>query len=251
MRDRTFQFKDIVIRKPCHESWVEMLPEAGGRFCQLCQKTVVDFSNKTETEFNAIVSARKPGERLCGRFRIDQIQGAVVTQARESNPRTKWSTAIRYHASASAAFVLLGMWQGLQGKQPPAPIPFLEIQQPRPQSDPSAVPTSLPINAVILDQYGNNIADSLVVTLIFPNGKRKEIITQRGFFHLETEGMQSTDKVRLEIQSQTFESSESLREYKPLRTQTTLGDAYAWNVNVEVDYEYYMIQGDYDPGFED
>jgi len=33
----------ISIENPCHEDWQKMLPESQGRFCQACEKTVVDL----------------------------------------------------------------------------------------------------------------------------------------------------------------------------------------------------------------
>lgn len=36
------------IAKPCREEWQNMTPNELGRHCQNCQKTVVDFSSKTD-----------------------------------------------------------------------------------------------------------------------------------------------------------------------------------------------------------
>ncbi|HVV07067.1 MAG TPA: hypothetical protein VHC96_22720 [Puia sp.] len=34
----------LFISNPCHEQWDTMQPDARGRFCGACRKTVVDFT---------------------------------------------------------------------------------------------------------------------------------------------------------------------------------------------------------------
>ena len=63
----------ISIPEPCHEDWNKMSPEQQGRFCGVCSKTVVDFSNKSQVEVDAIIDEKK-GEKVCGRFRIEQVE---------------------------------------------------------------------------------------------------------------------------------------------------------------------------------
>ncbi len=62
----------ISIPKPCHEDWNQMTPEERGRFCSVCQKTVLDFSEKTKEEILEFIQAHRH-EKLCGRFRSDQL----------------------------------------------------------------------------------------------------------------------------------------------------------------------------------
>ncbi len=67
----------ITIPEPCHEDWAQMTPEQQGRFCGVCSKTVVDFSNKSDQEVDAIIEEKK-GEKVCGRFRVDQVAAPVT-----------------------------------------------------------------------------------------------------------------------------------------------------------------------------
>ncbi len=67
----------ISIPKPCHEDWNQMTPEQKGRFCGVCNKTVVDFTNKTTTEVDQIIDEKK-SEKICGRFNSTQIAGPVT-----------------------------------------------------------------------------------------------------------------------------------------------------------------------------
>lgn len=63
---------DISIKKPCHENWDNMTPNEQGAFCHKCVKSVIDFSDKTIEEIKAYFAA-KTKERVCGRFREDQM----------------------------------------------------------------------------------------------------------------------------------------------------------------------------------
>lgn len=54
----------LTIPEPCHEDWNKMSPTEQGRFCKLCSKNVVDFSNKSKPEIIETILA-SPG-KVCG-----------------------------------------------------------------------------------------------------------------------------------------------------------------------------------------
>jgi outer membrane protein OmpA-like peptidoglycan-associated protein len=62
----------IQIPKPCHEDWNQMKVYSEGRFCDCCQKNVIDFSQKTDAEVLHILS--RVQSSVCGRFRKDQLK---------------------------------------------------------------------------------------------------------------------------------------------------------------------------------
>lgn len=65
----------ISIPEPCHENWHEMTPNEKGRFCQSCQKTVVDFTQMTNQQlYQAILHS---GNQLCGHFHADQLNTPI------------------------------------------------------------------------------------------------------------------------------------------------------------------------------
>jgi Secretion system C-terminal sorting domain len=66
------QHLQISIPKPCHQDWNKMTPEERGRFCSVCQKTVLDFSEKTKEEIQEFILAHRH-EKLCGRFRSEHL----------------------------------------------------------------------------------------------------------------------------------------------------------------------------------
>lgn len=63
---------NIHIPKPCHEDWDKMTPNEKGSFCAKCCKTVVDFTTKTTEDIRNYLQ-EKAGQKVCGRFRQDQL----------------------------------------------------------------------------------------------------------------------------------------------------------------------------------
>jgi hypothetical protein len=61
----------LFIADPCHEQWGDMQPDAEGRFCGSCQKTVVDFSMMSDQEVLSWFAGA--GRSVCGRFTTDQL----------------------------------------------------------------------------------------------------------------------------------------------------------------------------------
>ena len=61
------------IPKPCHEDWNTMTQEEKGRFCSVCSKTVFDFTLSSNEQIQEHLDKKK-GQRVCGRFRDDQLK---------------------------------------------------------------------------------------------------------------------------------------------------------------------------------
>jgi hypothetical protein len=94
------------IPQPCHESWDAMTPAAQGRHCAGCQKTVVDFTHKTDAEILALL-AGAAGGRTCGRFAAGQL-GRPLQRAAPAAP-----TAARWRTWLAAAGALWGLREGV------------------------------------------------------------------------------------------------------------------------------------------
>lgn len=69
MSNRTFK---ITINNPCSNDWNDMDPVSVGRFCHSCQKNVVDFSGKNDSEIKDYIQKHQ-NEELCGRFLKSQV----------------------------------------------------------------------------------------------------------------------------------------------------------------------------------
>lgn len=71
-KTKTVQFQ---IPEPCSENWNKMHSLPGGRFCDNCEKTVVDFSEMTDNEL--VRFFERNDQKLCGRFRSDQLNKEI------------------------------------------------------------------------------------------------------------------------------------------------------------------------------
>jgi hypothetical protein len=62
----------LTIEEPCHEKWNNMAPADKGRFCDSCQKQVIDFTGMSDSQLVAFFKKPSTGS-LCGRFNADQL----------------------------------------------------------------------------------------------------------------------------------------------------------------------------------
>lgn len=69
MKTKQINYK---IEEPCHADWDQMKPEAKGRFCSSCSKTVVDFSNMSDFSIVNYLENNKH-QSVCGRFDEKQL----------------------------------------------------------------------------------------------------------------------------------------------------------------------------------
>lgn len=63
--------QDLKLHFACNENWDTMSPCALGKFCDSCQKSVHDFSDKSQDDLiNALAGSEG---RICGRFTSEQV----------------------------------------------------------------------------------------------------------------------------------------------------------------------------------
>jgi hypothetical protein len=94
----------ISIPEPCHEDWNSMTPDANGKFCNSCSKSVIDFTNKTDAEIHTMMMERK-NEKVCGHFNKTQVNRPfALTIPYHTLPRNLSST----RAFAVALFIVFG-----------------------------------------------------------------------------------------------------------------------------------------------
>jgi hypothetical protein len=65
-------YNRLHIPTPCHEDWNKMTPDAKGAFCKQCNKSVHDFTQRSEEEVQTILESLK-GQEVCGRFNNSQL----------------------------------------------------------------------------------------------------------------------------------------------------------------------------------
>ncbi|WP_269234218.1 hypothetical protein [Flavobacterium flavigenum] len=64
----------ITIPKPCNENWNSMSPDKNGRFCNSCNKTVIDFTKMKNAQIHKYFTENSDKERICGHFKLNQIE---------------------------------------------------------------------------------------------------------------------------------------------------------------------------------
>ena len=74
------------IQKPCTEDWGKMSPEQQGRHCQVCCKTVVDFSKKNNSEIVDFLKTNSD-KKICGRFKSEQLTPPAGSREPKKNSR--------------------------------------------------------------------------------------------------------------------------------------------------------------------
>ena len=93
----------LTIPQPCHQSWAAMTPATAGRHCAACEKTVVDFTLKTDAEILAFLAGAVSG-RTCGRFAAGQLERPLQ--------RAVLAAPTRWRAWLAAAVAVWGLREG-------------------------------------------------------------------------------------------------------------------------------------------
>ena len=73
----------IEIPEACGENWEHMTVSQLGKFCQVCKKEVIDFTNTTDDE---LLQKIKSGQKICGRFKQSQLSRDL----KPNNSKTNW-----------------------------------------------------------------------------------------------------------------------------------------------------------------
>ena len=112
----------VNIPEPCHEDWNKMTPREQGRHCAACNKTVIDFTIKTDEQ---IIETLESKGDICGRFKNQQLDREIVLARKDKNNYISWA------ASGLFAFLALGSNDAQAQSAAPQTIPISQI--PRPQ----------------------------------------------------------------------------------------------------------------------
>jgi len=67
----------IAIPEPCNEDWNKMTPDKTGRFCLVCNKSVIDFTNKLPDEIQHFFN-KNQDKKICGRFKNSQLDAVSI-----------------------------------------------------------------------------------------------------------------------------------------------------------------------------
>lgn len=94
----------INIPNPCQEEWNQMTPDEKGRFCSVCAKSVIDFTEKSDEEIKEIITQNLENN-ICGRFKKSQISHPLSIQI----PQQLVYSQTQYHKMfLLALFIIMG-----------------------------------------------------------------------------------------------------------------------------------------------
>lgn len=168
----------VSIPHPCTEDWNQMQPRNCGRFCNSCQKTVVDFTTYSDADF--IAYFQKEAYNPCGRFTQHQLS---LPLGQTSKPIPAWlRNSSKY---ITAAFI------GLTGLTTQT-----DAQENRTEQNSSSngaiqttydTYTSVKIRGNVLDYNGDGVPGASIQLL---NAQSNAITDIDGRFEISIDGLQ-------------------------------------------------------------
>ena len=66
----------LILTSPCAERWDEMQPSGAGRYCDSCEKNIVDLSTKSDAELLQFFNKKK--DDVCGRLLSSQLNRELL-----------------------------------------------------------------------------------------------------------------------------------------------------------------------------
>jgi hypothetical protein len=67
--------ENVSLAFECPQNWDSMAVCGNGRFCNVCQKIVYDFTDKSQKDYE--IALRQHGGQMCGRFTKKQLTPSV------------------------------------------------------------------------------------------------------------------------------------------------------------------------------
>lgn len=81
----------ITIPEPCDQNWNEMQPCGLNRFCNKCDKQIIDFTFYSDVALTRIIKENEG--RICGKFTIDQLDRELIAPKKKNSFFAKFSTS--------------------------------------------------------------------------------------------------------------------------------------------------------------
>lgn len=122
------------IHKPCTENWDHMQSSLHGKFCDICSKHVVDFTEKTEQEVQDIFNQAN-GKEVCGKLPVSFSKIAtgviLITNLTFSQAQTTAHTFVTTEQNTSHLTMLSGklIFKNSKKEIPNAEVIFIHKTQ--------------------------------------------------------------------------------------------------------------------------
>ncbi|PZR26688.1 MAG: hypothetical protein DI535_13490 [Citrobacter freundii] len=149
----------LEIASPCSENWDKMDRTERGRFCQSCQKQVIDFTGMSDQQLALFFKHNKTN--VCGRTRNDQL-GQELELPRK---RIHW---FRYFVQVALPALIFSNKGYTQGKITPLPKMERFIRGPQDTSKiivpaVDSTPVSRIINGRVIDRSGIQLSGASIM----------------------------------------------------------------------------------------
>jgi hypothetical protein len=222
---------------PCDTDWYAMDPCAeGNRYCQSCQKEVVDMSAMSNEEVIAYLKAN-PGS--CGNFFEGQVNVFDGDQSNESpvkrlvrNPIAVGSTWKKAAAAAATLALLHGQMPAEASPTDPVAIEAGHLGGDNKGDDKSGPSVNTMLTGIVVDQNGRMVPVPLVLKIY----RGSEVLTypievSNGLFAVDLQGKADpSDRLTIVIRSQTVNKW----TFAKSKTRTLLGEGQNLTVEAEV-----------------
>lgn len=86
----------ITIPEPCDQKWSEMQPCGSNRFCNKCERQIIDFTYYSDAALTKVIEENEG--RICGKLTKDQLDRELISSYRKQS----------FFANVSARW--LGLW---------------------------------------------------------------------------------------------------------------------------------------------
>jgi hypothetical protein len=73
----------ITIPEPCDQKWSEMQACGSNRFCNKCEKQIIDFTYYSDAALTKVI--KENGGRICGKFTKDQLDRELISSFKKQS----------------------------------------------------------------------------------------------------------------------------------------------------------------------
>lgn len=143
----------ISVPQPCTEDWNKMTPLEQGRFCDSCQKCVVDFTAFTDEQLYKYFAEHK-GKKVCGRIKKTQLNRQI------NIPYQPHSTLYKWMMVAGLALVFVALPERNNFAQTPMIQQSIHDTSPN-QPDKDA--DSIKISGIVVDNNNDPVVAAIVI----------------------------------------------------------------------------------------
>lgn len=195
----------LSVTDPCHENWDNMTASEQGRYCESCQKQVIDFTNMSDSQLAAFFKKPSSGS-LCGRFFDDQLNRDIEIPGK----RIPW---IRYFFQIVLPAFLVTAKASAQGKAKPPKTAKVSTSERMMLGAIAPLPTlktlveRVNINGRVLDEEGVGVP---FASVMIKGATRGIAADSAGFFKIRDVEFNDKLPITIIVTSVGFEQNETM-----------------------------------------